>query len=394
MDTFEYDVCIVGGCGRVGLPLGLLLADRGQRVVLYDINAAAVAKVNAGQMPYREPDADAVLARVRQRTLSVTTDIDVVRRARIVILTIGTPVDEHINPHLTPVVRCVQDLAPHLQDTQTVILRSTVLPGTTAYVRDLLARAGKQPAVCFCPERVAEGAAFHEITSLPQLVAGMDDRGVEVARALFGLLTAELIVLTPIEAELTKLFTNVWRYMKFATANQFYMIAAEHGADFRKIGHAMRHAYPRGADFPRPGFTAGPCLFKDTMQLAAFYHHHFFLGHAAMLVNEGMPDFLRDQLKREHDLSQLTIGILGMTFKPEVDDIRESLAFKLKKLLLFEGTTVLCADEYWRDASLVDKSELIAKSDLIVIGCPHRAYRTLDFHGKRVVDIWESLEPL
>lgn len=391
MTSFTYDVCIVGGCGRVGLPLGLLLADRGQRVVLYDINAAAVATVRAGRMPYREPEADAVLRRVLDSTLHVTTDIATVGQARIVVLTIGTPVDEHINPHLTPVVRSLQALIPHLSDAQVVILRSTVLPGTTAYVHNLLERAGKRPAVCFCPERVAEGAAFHEITSLPQLIAGVDERGVQACQALFGLLTAETIVLSPIEAELTKLFTNVWRYVKFATANQFYMIAAEHGADFRKIGHAMRHAYPRGADFPRPGFTAGPCLFKDTMQLSAFYRHHFFLGHAAMLVNEGMPDFLRDQLKREYDLSRMTIGILGMAFKPEVDDIRESLAFKLKKLLLFEGATVLCADAYWRDASLVTTEDLIAQSDLIVIGCPHRAYRTLDFQGKRVVDIWESM---
>lgn len=386
---FAYDVCVVGGCGRVGLPLAILFAERGLRTLIYDVNTTAVASVNAGKFPYRENNGDEHLRAVIGAKLHCTADLPQIAQAHQVIVTIGTPVDEHSNPHLTPMVRCIEAMLPYVCDDQTMIMRSTVMPGTVEHIARVLTAHGKKTLLAFCPERVAEGAAFEEITSLPQIVSGTSVAAEESAAALFRHLTPDIIVVPPLEAELTKLFCNVWRYMLFATANQFYMIATDRGADFRKIRHAMRHKYPRSAQFPTAGFAAGPCLFKDTMQLSAFYRHNFFLGHAAMLVNEGLPDHLRDQLKSTYDLPKTTVGILGMAFKPEVDDIRESLAFKLKKLLLFENATVLCSDAYWKDPSCVSTEELLQHSDVIVIGCPHHAYRTLDFGDTPVLDLWE-----
>ena len=194
------------------------------------------------------------------------------------------------------------------------------------------------------------------------------------------------------EAELAKLYSNVWRYIKFAVSNQFYTIANDYGMDFYNIYYAMTHNYSRCKDFPTPGFAAGPCLFKDTMQLGAFNNNDFNLGHTAMLINEGLPNYVFKQLKRQYDLSKVTIGILGMAFKAESDDIRESLSYKIKKIAEFEGKIVLCSDPYVNDSTFVSKEELIEKSDIIIIATPHNEYKHLKIScSKKVVDIWNLM---
>jgi UDP-N-acetyl-D-mannosaminuronic acid dehydrogenase len=190
------------------------------------------------------------------------------------------------------------------------------------------------------------------------------------------------------EAELSKLFTNVWRYIKFAAANQFYMIANSYGLDFYNIYRAMTHNYERAKDFPRPGLAAGPCLFKDAMQLGAFNDGDFYLGHSAMLINEGLPNYMVKRLKQKHDLSRMTVGILGMAFKAGSDDIRESLSYKLKKILELEAFQVLCTDPYVDDDRLLPLEEVIEKSDVIVIATPHHEYSNIDMRDKIVADVW------
>ena len=179
--------------------------------------------------------------------------------------------------------------------------------------------------------------------------------------------------------------------MKFAVANQFFAIADQAGVDYTNILHAIREDYPRAADLPGPGFAAGPCLFKDTMQLAAFTSDHFPMGQAAMQINEGMPAYIVSALERRHgSLRGRTIGILGMAFKAESDDIRASLSFKLRKLLEWTGARVLCADPYVTDDRLSPLEEVLERSEILVIGAPHRAYRSLDLSGREVVDIWNA----
>ena len=212
-----------------------------------------------------------------------------------------------------------------------------------------------------------------------------------VWRKIFNLLTNDIIKLEPLEAELAKLFTNSWRYIQFSIANQFYMIAESMGLDFYKIFNAMTKNYPRTKGFPGAGFTAGPCLFKDTMQISSFFGNQFFLGHAAMLVNEGLPNFIVKQLKIKHDLSQISVGILGMAYKGESDDKRESLSYKLKKILEFETKEVLCTDEYIQDNDLLPLNTVLDKADVLIIGAPHRKYKTINT-AKEIIDIWNLLE--
>jgi UDP-N-acetyl-D-mannosaminuronic acid dehydrogenase len=288
--------------------------------------------------------------------------------------------------------RTVDQIAPHLRDGALVVMRSTVYPSTTGYVRHHLEARGCHVDVAFCPERIAEGHALEELHSLPQIIGADDDRSADRATALFSRIAAKTIRTSTKEAELAKLFTNTWRYMKFAVANQFFMIADQAGVDYTNVLRAIREDYPRALDLPGPGFAAGPCLFKDTMQLAAFTSDHFPLGQAAMQVNEGLPAYIVSALERRYGgLQEKTIGILGMAFKSESDDTRASLSYKLRKLLSWAGARVICTDPYVQDDRLTTLECVLDESDILVLGAPHKAYRGLEIGGKDVVDVWGAL---
>ena len=373
----------------MGLPLGLALADTGLEVRAYDVSPEAVDLVNACQMPFLEAGAQEILERVvTSGIFAATTDPASVGLADVVIVVIGTPVDEHLNPDPNTIRYALEECIEQFRDGQLVILRSTVYPGVTAMVADLFRSRGLTVDVAFCPERIAEGHAMEELYSLPQIVSGTTQSAVSRATDLFGRLAPETVQMTPEEAEIAKLFTNAWRYIKFATANQFYMMANERGLDFERIRAGLGHNYPRAQDLPRAGFAAGPCLFKDTMQLAAFTDNSFGLGHAAMLVNEGLPLYVISKVSEQYDLSKITVGILGMAFKAESDDTRSSLSYKLKRLLKFRSKGVLCSDPYvTTDPDLVSLETVLKTADLLIIGAPHSIYADVDT-SLPVVDIW------
>jgi UDP-N-acetyl-D-mannosaminuronic acid dehydrogenase len=389
---FERDVVVIGGAGRVGLPLAIALADRGASVTIYDVSDEAVKLVNDAVMPFDEPGAAEVLARVRAAgSLVATTDPGAVGDAEHVVVVIGTPVDEHLNPDPQAIPVALAACAEYLRDGQLIILRSTVYPGVTALVESMVAGWGRDIDVAFCPERIAEHQAMTELVSLPQIISARSDSARERASALFSRLTSTLVQLEPEEAELAKLFTNTWRYIKFATANQLFMMANDRGLDFDRIRTGLMTDYPRAADMPGPGFAAGPCLFKDTMQLAAFSDNNFGLGHAAMLVNEGLPLYLVSRLAERHDLARMTVGILGMAFKARSDDTRSSLSYKLKRVLAFKAARVLTTDPYVKtDPTLIPLDQVLTDADLLIIATPHPDYADLSTH-KPVVDIWNLL---
>jgi UDP-N-acetyl-D-mannosaminuronic acid dehydrogenase len=294
----------VGGCGHVGLPLGITLADSGVPTIAFDIASDVVARVNEGVMPFRETGAEPVLARVlASGAFHASDQPQSIYGAEVVILVIGTPVDDHLNPDPNAVVAALDECIPFMDATKLVILRSTVFPGVTARVRARLRELGLTCDVAFCPERIVEGQAIHELRSLPQIIGAWTEEASATASAIFEAMGVRTIHTLPEEAELAKLFTNTWRYIKFAAANQFWLMANEAGLDFARIREAIRFDYPRAADLPGPGFAAGPCLFKDTMQLAAFTNNNFTLGHAAMMVNEGQPLYVVDRIGERFDLS-------------------------------------------------------------------------------------------
>ena len=393
MTPRDVDICIIGGAGHVGLPLGLVFASAGQRVLIYDVNAAALERIATGAMPFTEYGSEPLLeAALRENRLLCSTEPRDIARARTVIVAIGTPVDEYLNPKLRSLLGLFESLRPHLDPGQTIVIRSTVFPHTSGHVRRALCKDGNDWLVAYCPERIAQGYAVRELRELPQIVSGCTEAAADRAAELFALIAPKIIRLGVEEAELAKLFSNAWRYIQFAAANQFYMVAESIGVDFNRVRQAMVDGYGRAASLPGAGFAAGPCLLKDTMQLAAFNSNSFMLGHAAMAINEGLPNFLVDQLSRRHRLAGLKVGILGMAFKADIDDIRDSLSYKLGKILRFQGAEVLYSDEFARDSTFIGKEELVAESEVVIVGVPHSAYRALAVPAHvEVVDLWNVL---
>jgi UDP-N-acetyl-D-mannosaminuronic acid dehydrogenase len=384
----KLDLLVIGGGGHVGLPLALAFADTGLKVGVYDINKETLKMINGARMPFKEEGAGEILKRVINRSLFTYDDPKIISNAKNIVVVIGTPVDEHLNPKITLMKKFFIDVMGHFKDGQNLILRSTIYPGTTDKIDALFKENKKNVNVCFCPERVAEGFAVKEIRELPQIISGTSKKAVDEASKLFRRINDKLIIISPMEAELAKLFTNTYRYINFAIANQFYMIAKDHGLDFYKIFGALTKDYPRAKSMPKPGFTAGPCLFKDTMQLASFNNNNFFLGHSAMLINEGLPNYVINMIRSGRKMKDTRVGILGMAFKAESDDKRESLAYKLRKICEVECKKVYCSDVYVKEAGFVPAAELVKKSDVVIIGAPHREYLKLKIPRSKLIDVW------
>lgn len=390
MKSPNKKIAVVGGAGHVGAPLALLLARQGFQVVVHDINKKSMDQMMRGNMPFHEEGGESLLRAVlRTGRLEFSTRPESIQGARAVILTVGTPIDEFHNPVTSLVTRCLDLLLPHLDSKALLILRSTVAPGTTEFLHRHLEKKGKVPKLAFCPERVVQGKAIQEIRSLPQIVSGTSASAVRAAAEIFSRIAKKIVLMTPREAEYAKLICNAYRYIQFAATNQLYMMVESAGLDYHRLLDGMKKGYPRMAGIPRAGFAAGPCLMKDTMQLFAFEKHNFVLGQVAMTINEGLPDFLVSRLGQTCDLTRETVGILGMAFKADSDDIRDSLSFKLRKILHFAGAHVLCSDPFVDNESFVTPREILNHCRIVILGVPHRAYRSLKIPRQTLlVDPW------
>lgn len=390
LDEGRYAVCVVGGAGHVGLPLSIVFASKGARVVVYDVNGDALDTIRSGRMPFMERGAEPLLREaLATGRLHLTDQASAAAQSDCIVMVIGTPVDEFLSPSLRAITQCIDGLLPHVSNEQLLVLRSTVYPGVTDSIGKYIESKGKRPLVSFCPERIVQGQAIEELQTLPQIVSGTTPEAEDAAAALFGRIAPEIVRLSTKEAELVKLFSNAHRYIQFAVTNQFYLICNSAGVDYYRILEGMRQNYPRAADLPRAGFAAGPCLLKDTMQLAAFYRNQFSLGHAAMLVNESIPMYIADSLAAQGNLAQMRVGLLGMAFKANNDDVRSSLSYKLKKILAFRAKEVLTTDPHvTTDPTLLPLSEVLSRSDILVLCAPHDAYRDIDTTGKQVFDLW------
>jgi len=388
------DVTIVGGAGHVGIPLMLAFAEAGMRVNVNDHNQESLDTLKAGRLPFIEHGAAVVLTKaLANDRLAFSNSPDCISKSGPVIVTVGTPIDEFLNPDYQAVRDCVDAILPALADGQLVVLRSTVFPGATDWLASHLKEKGRKLKVAFCPERVVQGYGLKELRELPQIVSGTTPEAEQEAAKLFERIAPEVVVLKPLEAEFAKLFANAYRYIEFAVTNEFYLVAKSAGVDYLRVLTAMKHNYPRLKSIPRPGYAAGPCLVKDTMQLSAFARNQFGLGHSALLINEGLVLHVVDEIKCRFDLANMTIGLLGMAFKAESDDTRASLSYKFKKVLSGQVRRVLTTDPFvTTDPELIPLDETIANSDLLILCAPHAAYAQADFMGKPVFDVWGHIQ--
>ena len=383
------EITIIGGAGHVGLAFGLVCASKNIKVHLYDINSNSLNKIKKGKMPHKENGAQKILNKALERNLlSFSDNIKDLKLNNINVICIGTPVDEFLNPQYKILLSLIKDLLKIIRNNQHFIIRSTVYPGTTDFLYNYLKNKNKKIKLSFCPERFMQGSAMVEFKKIPQIIGSVNSTSRIECETFMKKISKEVIILKPIEAELAKLFLNSFRYIGFSIANQFYTISDSLGIDYSKIDFAMRTKYARGNDLPTPGFTSGPCLFKDTMQLYSFAQKNFSLGINAMTINEGMVNYIVDKLKKKYDLNKKTVGILGMSFKAEIDDNRSSLSYKLKKMLLVNAKEVITTDPYVKnDKEIKSLNATLRKSDILILATPHKIYKKIKTK-KPLIDIW------
>ena len=377
-------VSVIGGAGHVGLPLSLVLANSGFIVYGIDTNEEVNKLIMKGKMPFIEEEGEAYLKNVLKKgTLLMTSHPSKIRESDVIIITLGTPVDENLNPRISELVQAVKDYSCFFQNGQLIILRSTVYPGTTELVKRLIEKnttflIGKDIFLVYAPERVAQGKAIKELQTLPQLIGAFDDESYQRAKSFFLLfLRSKCFKLNPLEAELGKLFTNMYRYVLFALANEFYLIADAFKANIHKIIDACNYEYPR-MNLPVPGpNVGGPCLYKDGFFLLERFPFNELIA-IAFRINEGMPMQIVAKLEQMPHIRK--VSILGMTFKAGSDDVRNSLSFKLKKQLERNDYELILVDPYLEGHKDISR---IKGSDAVILMTPHPQFKDL----KEILDL-------
>jgi UDP-N-acetyl-D-mannosaminuronic acid dehydrogenase len=378
---------IIGGAGRVGLPLGLSFARAGLSVTIIDKDIERVELINQRKMPFIEKGAEEIISSLTQEQLTATSNFSGITGSDVCILIIGTAVDNNGIPESKSISNFVCSISKYLTSTKLLILRSTLYPGITDEVEKALKSEGLNILVAYCPERITEGNALQEIKTLPQIIGVNSDEAYELSLKVFNFINSNSIRTSFKEAELSKLFANTYRYLNFAISNEFFKICSNAGVDWQNVWHAIKKDYPRAASLAVPGFASGPCLKKDTAQLFYYSENSFQIGKVATDINEGLPMFIVNRMQKLFNLSNLSIGILGMTFKSEVDDFRSSHSFQLKEILEKISKKVYCSDEVLQEDYFVAPEVLIDKSDIVIISTPHLTYAKLNIE-KPIIDIW------
>ncbi|HWH93270.1 MAG TPA: nucleotide sugar dehydrogenase [Baekduia sp.] len=394
------DVAVIG-LGRVGLPLALAFADAGLDVIGIDNDPARIEALGAGRMPFEEPGAQEVLDRVRaQQRLTLAERAADGAAADHIVMTLGTPAMSHIEIDLRQIRAVLDDLLPHLREGHAIHLRSTIAPDTTEFVAGYLAKhrgfaIGTDVFVAHVPERIASAKFFEEISTLPCIVGGVGERSGEVAAELFARLGAPIVQTTPVQAELAKIWTNILRYANFALPNLMMMDCEQYGANVFEVVELINKDYPRGG-MKLPGFTAGTCLRKDFAFSEERSNAPGMLL-AVSRVNESVPLFLVQGLKRRlGSLSGRKVAVLGLAFKSDTDDERDSLSHKLVRLLERELADVAIHDPHVPTPTS-SLGEAVLDADAVVVATNHYDFCTPDalrqiVEGARrdalVVDPW------
>ena len=381
-------ICIIGGAGHVGAPLGLALSSKGYNVALIDKNQHNIKKINQGKMPFMEEGCGTLLKKMlRRNRIFATNKLDEVKKCKYIIVCIGTPINNKFKPDLKKFFSFFYVIRKYLKKDHVLIIRSSIYPGTCNKVYDIVKNYCKN--LSYCPERIAQGKSLKELPQLSQIISGKNIKAKLESGKIFKKICKKIIFTKIIESELIKLFSNAYRYINFSISNQFYLMCQNQNVSFSKIRNLMRDNYRRNEQIPSAGFTAGPCLLKDTMQLSSFYKHKFPLSMAAMSINESLPKFIIEKLEDSYNLRKKTVGILGLSFKSENDDVRDSLSIKLLNKLRLKKIKTLQSDEYYKNKKNIKKNILIKKSDIIIIGTPHKAYKNLKIKKNKIlIDIW------
>ena len=366
------------GLGRVGLPLALSFADRGMRVLGVDHDPAILASLRAGRMPFAEARTQELLERVAETgRLELAERAADAAHAADIVLTLGTPSFSHIESDLRQIRAAVDDLLPVLRPGHALILRSTIAPGTTEFVAGYVEkrrgmRAGEDLFVAHAPERIAAGRFLEEISTLPCIIGGVGEASTARAAEVFSVLGAPIVRTTPVQAELAKIWTNILRYATFALPNLLMMDCERYGANVFEVIDLINRDYPRGG-IAMPGLTAGTCLRKDFAFSEERSNAPGMLL-AVSRVNEAVPLFLVEGIKRRTGtLQSKKVAVLGLTFKRDTDDERDSLSPKLIRLLERELADVAVCDSHAHSPTQ-PFGETVQDADVVIVATNHSEF--------------------
>ncbi|NTV23791.1 MAG: nucleotide sugar dehydrogenase [Nanoarchaeota archaeon] len=383
------------GIGRVGLPLSLAFADAGAEVTGIDSNQGHIDTLFLGKMPFMEEGAGILLKKHLGTRFRPKTGYDTLGSSDTIVLTLGTPVDEHMHPDYRQIDSVLPHIIHFLKQGQLIILRSTVAPGTTERVKSILESksgkiCGRDFYLAYCPERIAEGKALDEIRDVPQIIGGIDEVSTKKAAQVFSMISERCHLTDSKSAELAKLYSNMFRYVNFALANEFALIAEEHGKNIFEIVKLVNEGYKRGG-LAMPGFTAGPCLYKDGFFLVGTTPYTELIS-SSWRINENLPAYLISKMKERGELRGKNALVLGLGFKKNSDDTRNSLSYAVESLLKGEGCEVAVHDPYQNDKS-GDVYPMIEKAEIIVVATNHDLYKdrkliSLIKKGTLICDIW------
>ena len=379
----KTDIAIVGGAGHIGLPLGILFANKGKNIVLYDKDKKNVDKINDLQMPFMEQGGSKLLKKNKTRIFA-TTDKKYLKDVKIIIICIGNS-----KPDLVFFFKMFNEVKKYLNPKNLLVIRSSIYPGTCLKIQKFLGKNFKN--ISYCPERVVQGQSIIELPKLPQIISGLSKKSINQSKKLFQKICKKTITTSILEAELIKLFSNAWRYINFSISNQFFTICDEFGINFKDLRKNMIEGYDRNKSLPKAGFAAGPCLYKDTAQLNAFLKNSFTLGTTATKINQGFPKFIFTKMSKKFkkNLKSKKIGILGAAFKSNIDDIRDSLSIELFNFLKKKGLKVNISDDYVKMKEMISAKKLVKQSDIIILGVPHSSYRKIKIPKKKyLIDSW------
>ncbi|MDC0253283.1 nucleotide sugar dehydrogenase [Bacteriovoracales bacterium] len=382
------------GLGRVGLPLSLFLEDCGIQVVGIDNNLELLESLKKGKMPFLESGCQDLLTNSK---IKLSENISSVREVDYIIITVGTPLVPHIETDLSAIRDVLKNLVPFLKKDQSIILRSTVGPGTTLYLKNYIELhsnlvVGKDIALAFCPERLAENHALDELKRLPQIIGSNDEYSKEKCTEFFKKFRVELLYTSYNGAELVKLFNNASRYVHFSIANHFAVIADQFEENIFDIIKMCNYQYPR-EKIANPGFTAGTCLRKDF----GFINEHSSspdLLLSAWKVNEYMPYHLVKNLKKHTVLNRKNIAVLGYTFKADTDDTRDSLVPKLIRYIERElPSKITICDPFLQDDKIGEYENMSLEASLdgaqiVFLANNHSCFRGEDVVKKAMPGVW------
>lgn len=404
-DKLNFSSKTIGifGIGRVGLPLALVLADKGFKVTGIDVDTYRISLLKHKMMPFLEEGAQPLLEKHSEKNFQVFSEQHlgrIISENQTIILTLGTPIDDTYSPNFSQIEDLITAMAPYIKEGHLIIFRSTLSPGTTEQLARQLEeqtklKVGQNLYLAYCPERIAEGKSIEELFEIPQIIGSLDEASSKKSAEIFKKIAPKILFTNPRAAELAKLFCNIYRYIDFAIGNEFMMIAESYGSDIYEVLNLANHGYKRGGLKP-PGLTAGPCLVKDGFFLID-KSPYMELVTAAWRLNENIPGYLLSRIKSEiKDLNKKKVAILGLSFKKNIDDIRFSLSPKLQRYFLAEGAIVSIHDPFIDSQPL---KETLKDANILVIGINHDIFKKLTLESLKylvsknclICDIWNIL---